>query len=106
MAGHDRGGRVAYRMALDHPERVQRARGSRHRADRRGVGAGRRRLALGYWHWGFLAQPSPLPERLIAGDADAYFDYHLLMIGLGTDPEAYPDEVMAAYRRQLTTSAP
>jgi haloacetate dehalogenase len=43
----------------------------------------------------------PLPERLIAGDPDAYFDYHLLMIGLGTDAEAYPDEVMAAYRRQL-----
>jgi haloacetate dehalogenase len=59
------------------------------------------RLALGYWHWGFLAQPSPLPERLIAGDPDAYFDYHLLMIGIGSDPDLYPDEVMATYRRQL-----
>jgi haloacetate dehalogenase len=59
------------------------------------------KLALGYWHWGFLAQPAPLPERLIAGDPDAYVDHHLRMIGLGSDPGAYPDEVMAAYRRQL-----
>jgi haloacetate dehalogenase len=101
LAGHDRGGRVAYRMALDHPERVSAlvvldivpTAEVWARADDK--------LALGYWHWGFLAQPAPLPERLIAGDPDAYFDYHLLMIGLGTDPEAYPDEVMAAYRQQL-----
>jgi haloacetate dehalogenase len=63
------------------------------------------KLALGYWHWGFLAQPAPLPERLIGGDPDAYFDHHLLMIGLGGDPEAYPEEVMAAYRRQLDDAA-
>jgi haloacetate dehalogenase len=101
VAGHDRGGRVAYRMALDHPDRVSAlavldivpTADVWARADDK--------LALGYWHWGFLAQPTPLPERLITGDPDAYFDYHLLMIGLGTDPETYPDEVMAAYRSQL-----
>ncbi len=101
VAGHDRGGRVAYRMALDHPDRVSAlavldivpTADVWARADDK--------LALVYWHWGFLAQPAPLPERLIGGDPDAYFDYHLLMIGLGTDPELYPDEVMAAYRRQL-----
>jgi haloacetate dehalogenase len=101
VAGHDRGGRVAYRMALDHPERVSAlavldivpTADVWARADDK--------VALGYWHWGFLAQPAPLPERLIAGDPDAYFDHHLLKIGLGTDPEAYPEEVMAAYRRQL-----
>ena len=52
VAGHDRGGRVAYRMALDHPDRVRAARGPRRRAHRRGVGPRRRRdgarlLALG-----------------------------------------------------------
>ena len=101
VAGHDRGGRVAYRMALDHPDRVSAlavldivpTADVWARADDK--------LALVYWHWGFLAQAAPLPERLIAGDPDAYFDYHLLMIGLGTDPELYPDEVMSAYRRQL-----
>jgi haloacetate dehalogenase len=101
VAGHDRGGRVAYRMALDHPDRVAAlavldivpTADVWSRADDK--------LALGYWHWGFLAQPSPLPERLITADPDAYFDYHLLMIGLGTDSETYPEEVMTAYRRQL-----
>ncbi len=101
VAGHDRGGRVAYRMALDHPDTVSAL------AVLDIVPTGEvwaradDKLALAYWHWGFLAQPTPLPERLIIGDPDAYFDYHLLMIGLGADADAYPDEVMAAYRRQL-----
>jgi haloacetate dehalogenase len=101
VAGHDRGGRVAYRMALDHPDRVSAlavldivpTADVWARADDR--------LALAYWHWGFLAQPAPLPERLIAGDPDAYFDHHLLRIGLGTDAARYPEPVMTAYRRQL-----
>jgi haloacetate dehalogenase len=101
VAGHDRGGRVAYRMALDHPDRVTALAVLDIVPTAEVWARADDRLALGYWHWGFLAQPAPLPERLIAGDPDAYFDHHLLMIGLGSDPEAYPDEVMAAYRRQL-----
>ena len=46
------------------------------------------RLALIYWHWAFLAQPAPLPERLIAGDPDAFFDFHVRAIGLGASPTA------------------
>jgi haloacetate dehalogenase len=101
VAGHDRGGRVAYRMALDHPDRVTALAVLDIVPTAEVWARADDKLALGYWHWGFLAQPAPLPERLIAGDPDAYFDHHLLMIGLGGDPEAYPDEVMAAYRRQL-----
>ena len=101
VAGHDRGGRVAYRMALDHPERVTALAVLDIVPTAEVWARADDKLALGYWHWGFLAQPSPLPERLIAGDPDAYFDHHLLMIGLGADPQTYPDEVMAAYRRQL-----
>jgi haloacetate dehalogenase len=101
VAGHDRGGRVAYRMALDHPNRVSAlavldivpTADVWARAD--GL------LSMVYWHWGFLAQPAPLPERLIAGARDAFFDHHLLSIGLGSDPERYPAEVMDAYRAQL-----
>lgn len=63
VAGHDRGGRVAYRLALDHPDAVRKlcvldiipTSEVWARADGR--------FALGYWHWGFLAQPAPLPER-------------------------------------------
>src|SRR5262245_20908346 len=67
VAGHDRGGRVAYRLALDHPGRVDRVAvldilptaTAWERADAR--------FALGYWPWSLLAQPEPLPEHLLAG---------------------------------------
>jgi haloacetate dehalogenase len=102
VAGHDRGGRVGYRMALDHPDRVS-ALAVLDIAPTAEVWArADDRLALVYWHWGFLAQPAPLPERLIAGDPDAYFDHHLRSIGLGGEPGRYPEEVMAAYRAQLS----
>ena len=101
VAGHDRGGRVAYRMALDHPERVSALAVLDIVPTAEVWARADDRLALGYWHWGFLAQPAPLPERLIAGDPDAYFDYHLRSIGLGREPGRYPESVIAAYRAQL-----
>jgi haloacetate dehalogenase len=59
-------------------------------------------FARGYWHWSFLAQPAPLPERLIGGNAQAYFDLHVRAgMGLGAEPDRYPAEVMDAYRRML-----
>jgi len=105
VAGHDRGGRVAYRMALDHPERVERLAvldivptgDVWARADRR--------FAHGYWHWPFLAQPAPLPERLILGDPDAYWEHHLTRIGLGGETGRYPADVLDAYRAQLRDPA-
>ena len=59
-------------------------------------------FARAYWHWFFLIQPAPLPERLIAGDPDAYFDHHLRSIGLGVAAGRYPDAILDAYRRQLS----
>jgi haloacetate dehalogenase len=102
VAGHDRGGRVAYRMALDHPDVVERLAVFDivptgevwWRADAA--------LARGYWHWAFLAQPAPLPERLIGGDPQAFFDLHVRDgMGLGRHPGRYPPETLDAYRRLL-----
>lgn len=101
VAGHDRGGRVAYRMALDHPARVAAVAvldvvptgDVWSRADAA--------LALTYWHWSFLAQPAPLPERLIAGDPQVFFDSHVRALGLGRAAGRYPAELMAHYRRLL-----
>ncbi|MGI8714817.1 MAG: alpha/beta fold hydrolase [Solirubrobacteraceae bacterium] len=101
VAGHDRGGRVAYRMALDHPAAVSALAVLDIVPTAEVWARADARLALGYWHWGFLAQPAPLPERLIAGDSDAYFDIHGRAMGIGGDATRYPPEVMAAYRRQL-----
>jgi haloacetate dehalogenase len=105
VAGHDRGGRVAYRMALDHPERVSKLAVLDIVPTGEVWARAERTLALGYWHWGFLAQPAPLPERLIAGDPDAFFDHHARRIGIGRLPERYPDEVLAAYRALLDDPA-
>jgi haloacetate dehalogenase len=73
VAGHDRGARVAYRLALDHPECVEKLAvldviptgETWRRADRR--------FMLAWWHWAFLAQPAPLPETLIGADPDGYY---------------------------------
>lgn len=89
VAGHDRGGRVAYRMALDHPERVQRLAvldivptlDAWERADAR--------LALAFWPWSLLSQPEPLPERLLAAAPDAIIDNALG--GWGTPADVFAD---------------
>lgn len=75
-AGHDRGGRVAYRLALDHTDRIDRvavldivpSESAGERADDR--------FALAFWPWSVLAQPEPLPERLTAA-GDAIVDHAL-----------------------------
>lgn len=104
VAGHDRGGRVAYRMALDHPELVTRAAV----LDVVPTGEVWRRadatLALAYWHWAFLAQPAPLPERMIGGDPDGFWIAAGRM-GLKAGDARYPDEVLNAYRAQLDDPA-
>jgi haloacetate dehalogenase len=101
VAGHDRGARVTYRMALDHADRVTAAAvldivptgDVWARADAR--------LALAYWHWAFLAQPAPLPERMIGADPDVFFDIHVHRLGIGREPGRYPDELMTRYRAVL-----
>jgi haloacetate dehalogenase len=73
VAGHDRGGRVAYRLALDHRERVTRLAV----LDILPTGEHYRRadaaFARGYFHWFFMVQPAPLPERLIAADPELFY---------------------------------
>ena len=74
VAGHDRGGRVAYRMALDYPERLTRLAvldiiptvESFRRADMQ--------FGLRTWHWFFLAQPADFPERAINRAPDVFFE--------------------------------
>jgi haloacetate dehalogenase len=95
VAGHDRGGRVAYRMALDHPDTVERVavldvlpvETVWARADAR--------FALGYWPWSLLAQPAPLPETILANAAEAIVDSALG--GWGSPPNAFPHDVRALY---------
>ena len=106
VAGHDRGGRVGYRMALDHPDRVERLAVF----DVVPTGEVWRRadadFARSYWHWAFLAQPAPLPERLITADPQAFFDLHVRAgMGLGAAPGRYPPALLANYRQALADPA-
>jgi len=74
LAGHDRGGRVAYRLALDHPGRVIKL-ATLDIVPTAEVWRGMDgKVALRTWHWPFLAQPAPLPELLIGNAANEYFD--------------------------------
>lgn len=96
VAGHDRGGRVAYRLALDHPARVARLAVLDvvpilevwKRADAR--------LAKSFWPWSLLAQPEPLPERLILGAPEAVID-DATGGGWGSPPLAFEPEIRAEY---------
>ncbi|MCP1673552.1 haloacetate dehalogenase [Natronocella acetinitrilica] len=72
LAGHDRGGRVAHRLALDHPHRLEGVAvldivPTLHLFETLGQA-----VATGYYHWLFLIQPDGLPERLIGNDPAYY----------------------------------
>ena len=98
VAGHDRGARVAYRMAFDHPERVARLAvldilPTWEYWDRMGHA-----FALKIYHWAFLAQPEPVPERLIGGASDFYIDHTMASWTQAGDLSAFTPEAMLAYR--------
>src|SRR3954464_6828162 len=73
VAGRDRGARVAYRMALDSPDAVRRLTVMDVIPTAEVWARADARFALGYWHWGFLAQPAPVPETLIGHDPEHFF---------------------------------
>lgn len=101
VAGHDRGGRCAYRMALDHPERVAKLAVLDIIPTGEAFARADMAFALSYWHWFFLAQPFDLPERLMGYDPDRYLldgRRHLFA------PEAYA-EYLRCFRDPATRHA-
>ncbi|HSO49725.1 MAG TPA: alpha/beta hydrolase [Acidimicrobiia bacterium] len=76
VAGHDRGGRVAYRLALDHPSAVLKLAVLDIIPTSEAFERGGREFGLALYHWYFLAQPSPLPEKLIGSDPDWFWRWH------------------------------
>lgn len=75
VAGHDRGGRVGYRMALDHGEAIKKLVILDIVPTLEIAEATDYKRALSSWYWGFLAQPAPLPERLISAEPDFLLDH-------------------------------
>ncbi len=72
VLAHDRGARVAHRLAMDHPEAVQRLILLDIAPTLAMYEQTSEEFARSYWHWFFLIQPKPLPERLIKADPVAY----------------------------------
>jgi haloacetate dehalogenase len=107
VAGHDRGGRCAYRMALDYPEKVLKLAV----LDIIPTGEHFRRanmaFALGYWHWFFLAQPFDLPERLIGADPAHFYFHYRPSGGLSTPdkPGYFSPEALEDYLRCVQNPA-
>jgi haloacetate dehalogenase len=77
LAGHDRGGRVGYRLALDHPKRVSHFAAIDIIPTLTAAERMNKDTAMSTYHWLFLAQPAPMPERLIGNDPEFYLR-HLL----------------------------
>ncbi|MGO9994590.1 MAG: alpha/beta fold hydrolase [Steroidobacteraceae bacterium] len=101
IAGHDRGGRVAYRLALDHPAAVTRLAlldivSTKAVYEQAGMA-----LATAYYHWYFLIQPRPLPERLIGSDPEFWLG--MLIAKLAANPSTFSDAIMAEYLRTFGT---
>jgi haloacetate dehalogenase len=74
LVGHDRGGRVSYRLAMDHPDKVQRLAVFDVIPISEGWGHASAKFAMTYWPWILLSQKSSLPERYLLGAPDAVFD--------------------------------
>ena len=97
MVGHDRGGRVAHRMALDHPDAVTRLAVLDIAPTATMYARTDQEFATRYFWWFFLIQPYDLPERLIAGDPDYFLRKHVE--GQSRTPGAVEEAVLQDYLR-------
>ncbi len=111
VCGHDRGGRVAHRLALDHPERVTRLcvidiAPTLDMYEGRSLTEPYMQFARAYYHWFHMLQPSPLPEIMMGANhpptARAYL--HAKLGGWGSQGLAYIEpEALAEYERTFCT---
>jgi len=89
------GARVAHRLGLDHPDRVS-AMALLDIAPTREMYAGTSAgFAQAYWHWFFLTQPSPLPERMIGADPEGFWKLKCFNQARGDNP--FSPEALAEY---------
>jgi len=104
LAGHDRGGRVAHRLALDHAQQVSKLAVIDIAPTLDMYEATDMRFASAYYHWFHLIQPAPLPERMIG--ADARFYLHWKLGGWGSDGIGHVEpEALAEYERCFCNEA-
>lgn len=98
IAGHDRGGRVAHRLARDFPDRVAALATLDIAPTAYMYETTERLFATGYYHWFFLIQPAPLPETLIGHDPEFYLR-NKMKAWSKSPPEHFTPEALADYIR-------
>ena len=102
LCGHDRGGRVAHRLAVDHPGRVDKLCLIDIAPTLDMYNATNMAFASAYYHWFHLIQPSPLPETMIGGNPVAYL--HAKLGGWGSSGLSYIEpEALSEYERCFCT---
>lgn len=107
VCGHDRGGRVAHRLALDHGDRVEKLCVVDIAPTREMYRETDDAFARAYWHWFFLILPAPFPERLIGADPTYYLEENCASGSAGLAPftdEAW-NEYLRCYRDPATIHA-
>jgi haloacetate dehalogenase len=103
LVGHDRGGRVAHRLCLDHPDAVAQVVMLDISPTKTMYAHTDRAFATAYYHWFFLIQPYDLPERLIGADPVYYLRRKLG--GWGTGLTHFDPRALAEYERCFTDPA-
>lgn len=102
VAGHDRGARVAHRLALDHPERVSRLAVLDIAPTRKMFAETNQSFATDYYHWFFLIQPADFPETLIGANPEVYLRQKM---GKFVGDGAFTAAAWAEYVRCFTPDA-
>ncbi|MBN8982519.1 MAG: alpha/beta hydrolase [Rhizobiales bacterium] len=97
LAGHDRGGRVSYRLALDHPGRLSKLATLDILPTYEYWAHMDRAYALKIYHWTLLAQPEPLPEKLLGANPDFYLKNKLASWSKSKDLSAFDPRALAHY---------
>ena len=99
VLAHDRGARVAHRLALDHPDAVTRMILLDIAPTLAMYTQANEEFASAYWHWFFLIRPTPLPEKLIEADPENYLRTVMGTRSAGMDP--FTDDAFSEYLRCL-----
>ena len=76
VGSHDRGARVAHRLALDHPDRIEKLAVLDIVPTIEHFERANMEFAMGYYHWFWFAQPHPIPESVISAAPDVWFHGH------------------------------
>ncbi len=100
VVGHDRGGRVAYRMALDHPDAIESLAVLNIVPTVDQFERMAEKASLGYWPWFLLAQPAPFAERVIAGSAE--YVLRDILTSWTAEPDGISEEATREYLRGFT----